>query len=104
MKRRLRRLIVFAGVLGLVLAFNVGTAFADHTGGTQWECNVEPEDGFCPDANTQGPASNNAFEPVGRHIFAEDSPASDGARNAPRLGITNNPLCPLHAGGFGITP
>ncbi len=34
MKRRLRRLIVFAGVLGLVMALNVGTAFAHGNGAT----------------------------------------------------------------------
>ena len=104
MKKRLRRLIVFAGVLELVMDFNLGTAFADHTGGTQWTCNVAPDEGFCTDADKQGPASINAFEPVGRHVFPGGVPITEGAGNAPRLGITNNPLCPLHEDGFGIAP
>ena len=108
MRRRFRILIVLASTLAMVLMLNVGTAFADHTGGTEWTCDTNAgaaEGGFCPEgggANTDGaatligPAALNAFEPVGRHVFAPGAKASDAAREAPRNGIVNNPLCPLH--------
>ena len=105
MKRRLRRLIVFAGVLGLVMAVNVGVASADH--------GVDNPNSPFVDADA---APVSTFEeavlaadeapspyPVGQNALGLD-PNPDphpgqfrgfGTGNA-EAGITNNPNCPLH--------
>jgi hypothetical protein len=108
MKRRLRRLTVLIGVIGLVMAFNVGTAFADHTGqGTDWTCNTEPGGEYgepCPPPQTdkQGPAAVNAYAPVGSNIGPNASPNHPGFENGidgdntPDDILFRNPLCPFH--------
>ena len=99
MRKRIGRLVVFASVLALVMAVNVGVALADHPGGTNWTCDTgATEDGeFCDpaDATTNGPAAENALEPVGRRVFAPGAPGTPGQAGL-RNGIVNNPLCPLH--------
>ena len=105
MKRRLRRLIVFAGVLGLVMVVNVGIASADH--------GVDNPNSPFADADA---AAVVTFEdavlaadeapspyPVGQNALALD-PKPDphpgqflgfGTGNA-GVAIANNPNCPLH--------
>ena len=103
MKRRLRRLIVFAGVLGMVMALNVGVAFATNTGsGTEWTCKDTAgaaEGTLCgfPDREPVGQAAENTLAPVGSKIFAGGK-GSDAARAAltDHAQLVNNPLCPLH--------
>ena len=105
MKRRLRRLIVFAGVVGLVMAFNVGVASANHTGdATLWECsdpNGGPEGVLCSPGpggiGVQDPVGTATFKvlaPVGNNVFARGLPAIPALLTKAQL--VNNPLCPLH--------
>jgi hypothetical protein len=103
MKRRLRRLIVLFGVIGLVMAFNVGTAFAGHTGqGTAWECTVGDGGDYgipCPPPTNPdliGPAAQNAFAPVGSNI--SDAGLNNGilGEHTPEDILWRNPLCPFH--------
>ncbi len=78
MRRLLRRLIVFASVLGVVMALNVGVAFAH------------------PDAPGLVPLDESA--PVGSNISAaglENAFVGNPNSNA-FTAIANNPLCPLH--------
>ncbi len=105
MKKRLRRLIVFVGVLGLVKAVNVGTAFADHDANS-------PAFG-----ETVGEAPSPG--PVGQHIVPGSAPGHPGADNGfdrlhdgdgneipggpgtntsnpAVIALANNPNCPLH--------
>jgi hypothetical protein len=110
MKRRLRRLTVLFGVIGLVMAFNVGTAFADHTGGTEWTCddplNAPAGESCGGPTNTHdpiGPAAENAFAPVGSHLLSPTAPGNPGSVNGIQnpngnaaIALINNPLCPLH--------
>ena len=100
MKRRLRRLTVFGGVVGLVMALNVGTAFAGNTGPpTQWDCNsydlnVGAENLACGDdpadiINSGGTAVKE--QTLGPILFG---PA--GASSGQFRGIDRNPFCLLH--------
>jgi hypothetical protein len=95
MKKRLRRLIVFAGVMGLVMAVNMGVASADHP-------------------HFEGTTAATASAPVGSHIISPDAPGHPGADNGfgrihnadgthstnfdnpAVLALFNNPNCPLH--------
>jgi hypothetical protein len=77
-KRRLRRLIVFAGVLGLVMAMNVGAAFA------------HPENA----PFTDDPNGAVVFAPVGSVL--QPSVGTHPGNNGAFVGIDNNPNCPLH--------
>jgi hypothetical protein len=73
MRRLLRRLIVFASVLGVVMALNVGVAFAHEVPG-------------------------GATAPVGSNI--SDSGFENGFGNPNSnafVAIARNPRCPLHA-------
>jgi hypothetical protein len=103
MKRRLRILIVFAGVLGLVMALNVGAASATNTGDpTAWTCDtgaVEINDGCGGNQTPDGVAADNALAPVGSHIA--DAGRTNGIlpRGEDGTGTTiigHNPLCPFH--------
>ena len=88
MRRLLRRLTVFVGVLGVVMALNVGVAFAHSTGAEH--------------AFTANGLDNSA--PVGSNALGIDPQPdphpgqfkgffnSSNAVNA----IANNPLCPAH--------
>ncbi len=104
MKKRLRRLIVFAGVLGLVMAVNVGVASADHGGGTEWTCNAGATvDGeSCGGPGNQdliGAATDNAFAPVGNNIADPARANVEADATTPSnfiAAISNNPLCPFH--------
>jgi hypothetical protein len=110
MKRRLRRLTVLFGVIGLVMAFNVGTAFADQTGGTEWTCDDpanalagESCGGPTNDQDLIGPAAENAFAPVGSHLLSPTAPGNPGSvhgimneKSNAQTALINNPLCPLH--------
>ena len=98
MKKLLRRLIVFAGVLGLLMALNVGMASA------------HPDN--APFGNSPDPAPG--FAPVGSHIVSPDAPGHPGAdngfgrihnpdgshstnfENPAIIGLSQNPNCPLH--------
>ena len=99
MKRRLRRLTVFAGVLGLVMAVNVGVASADH--------GLNPNSPF---GTTPGEAVSPS--PVGSHLIGPgpDGPGAPGAingfnfefgggvdpTNPAVIALANNPNCPFH--------
>ena len=79
---KLVRLLILMSMLVLLLALNVGVAFADH-----------PVDGAI-DAG--------AFRPVGNHLVG-DVPGEPGFENGfgntnsnAFTAIANNPLCPLH--------
>jgi len=103
MKRRLRRLIVFAGVLGLVMAVNVGVASAHH--GANAPPFADADAAVVVDFDDAVLAADEAPSPypVGQNALGLD-PNPDphpgqfrgfGTGNA-EAGITNNPNCPLH--------
>ncbi len=91
MKRRLRRLIVFAGVLGLVMAMNVGAAFAHDN--NRFGADTEPGD-------VTAPVGSNALQndphpdpfPGQFRGFGLNGGSSGNAVTA----IANNPNCPAH--------
>ena len=104
---RIKLLIIFASLLTLVFAVNVGVASADHPGGTEWTCDEAQNGGGCApgDRNPIGPAADNALAPVGRNIsdqgllkaFGEVRGEPFTIGNGPAdFGITHNPLCPFH--------
>ncbi len=83
MRRLFRRLIVFASVLGVVMALNVGVAFA------------------APDG-APGLVPLDDARPVGDHLLG-DVPGAPGGENGfgnpnsnALVAIANNPLCPAH--------
>ena len=98
MRKLLRRLIVFVGVLGMVMVLNVGVAFAVHEG---------PSPAFGPDVS-HAPSPG----PVGSHLIGpgSDGPGAPGAingfnfefgvgpdtSNPAVIAINNNPNCPFH--------
>ncbi len=104
MKRRLRRLIVFAGVLGLVMAVNVGVASADHGATAPAFEEAEDNDGTPPEDALLTPGAI----PVGSHLLESPTgvlpPGNPGSVNGfePRpdsgaiAAIANNPNCPAH--------
>ena len=91
-------------VLVLTFGIGVGQASADHTGGTEWTCNIEVEEGEpCPPpvATPIGPAAQHALAPVGSAIGGPGSTHPgfiNGIQNpnAPDDILFNNPLCPFH--------
>ena len=101
MNMRIKLLIVFASLLTLVFALNLGVASADHPGnGVQWTCD-EPQGGGTPclpdDRNSIGPAAENALAPVGRNISGSGLENGFGNENSNAFdAIANNPLCPFH--------
>ena len=100
MKRRLRRLLVFAGVLGLLMVLNVGAAWATH--GDNPNSPFAEAEGI---ADGTGPTSAIAAAttpgsiPVGTALgFSPAGPNdhpglvhSNGFQN-----LVHNPNCPLH--------
>ena len=109
MKRRLRRLLVFAGVLGVLMLLNVGAALAVHD---------KPTPAFDDARAVTGHHHLQAAEtpgaiPVGSHLLG-DVPGAPGSENGfvPRsvdggaaedsgaiVAIANNPNCPAHWAG-----
>ena len=100
MKKRMRRLVVFAGVLGLVMAVNVGVASADH-GNNPNSPFAEAEaiaDGTGPTSAVAAATTPGAI-PVGTALgFSPAGPNdhpglvhSNGFQN-----LSRNPNCPLH--------
>lgn len=106
MRRLLRRLIVIASVTGLVMALNVGVAWADHGLNPNSPFGTMPGEAVSP-------------SPVGSHLVSGDAPGHPGADNGfgrlhdgddefgPGLdgvdfdnpaiiGLTHNPNCPFH--------
>lgn len=88
MKRSLRKLIVFASMLVLMMAMSTGVAYADHGGNSP---------------HFEDTTAETATAPVGSHLLAPGAPGSPGAENGfdnPNSGafdaIAKNPNCPLH--------
>ena len=71
MKRRLRRLIVFAGVVGLVMVVNMGVASATHGENENSPFVAAEENDVSPPADAM--LTPGAI-PVGSHILAGDLP------------------------------
>ncbi len=94
MKKRLRRLIVFAGALGVVMALNVGVALADHGANAPpfeaADAFVVPDDGTPRDAAALTPGD----APVGTAL--DPATGTHPGNNGAFVGIDNNPNCPLH--------
>ena len=104
MKRRLRRLIVFAGVLGVLMVLNVGAALAVHDGPSPAFDDARDVTGSPPEKAAETPGAI----PVGSHLLADSAgvlpPGNPGSVNGfePRpdsgaiVAIANNPNCPAH--------
>jgi 2-keto-3-deoxy-galactonokinase len=103
MKRRLTRLIVFAGVVGLVMVVNVGMASADHG------ANAAPFAEADAIADGTGPTSGVAAAttpgsiPVGTALgFVPGLPPEEqdhpGLQHSQGFvpNLSRNPNCPLH--------
>ena len=117
MKRRLGRLLVFAGVVGLLLVLNVGVASATHGE------NAEPFEVADTLVGPAATATTPVNAPVGSHILGADTPGHPGADNGfgrihvvggendgdeipgpggtdfgnpAVMALANNPNCPLH--------
>ena len=99
MKRLLRRLIVFVSALGLVMALNVGAAFADH--------GDNPNSPFAEAqaiADAGGPppvaaATTPGAIPVGTALGFDPAGPNDhpGLMNSNGFdNLSHNPNCPLH--------
>ncbi len=86
MRRLLRRLIVFVGVLGVVMVLNVGVAFAHDN--NAFPATNGPGDVKAPVGSAIGPFPPNpaATHPGAIHM-------SD---NVGEFAIAHNPNCPLH--------
>ena len=107
MRRLLRRLIVFASVLGMVMVLNVGVAFATHGDGGAAPfvaaddfvvtCNKLSD---CPGtSNRDAAALTPGDAPVGSRIIPPTAPGHPAFENqSPQVvtAITHNPNCPLH--------
>ena len=99
MKRLLRRLIVFASALGLMMALNVGAAFADHPGPAFDDANAIADGGGPPPAAA---AETPGAIPVGTALgfnpaLPQDQQGHAGLRNSQGFGnLARNPNCPLH--------
>ena len=92
----MRRLIVFAGVLGLVMALNAGVAFA-HDGGAG--APFAPIGSRVVSVDAPGhKAADNGFDRFHKENGDEISNADGGTNllNPAIIGITHNPNCPLH--------
>ena len=80
---KLVRLLILMSMLVLLLALNVGVAFADNEGGG---------------------TANAPCAPVGSRIIPDDAPGHPGFENGnfgdpgEGGGIAHNPLCPAHKG------
>ena len=101
MKRRLRRLIVFGGVVGLVMVFNVGVASADHPGPPFVDANTIA-DGSGPTSGVAA-ATTPGNIPVGTALgFVPGLPPEDqdhpGLQHSQGFvpNLSRNPNCPLH--------
>ncbi len=95
MKKQLRRLIVFASALGLMMALNVGAAFADHPGEPFVDANAFGGHHHLAAAQTPGSAPVGTalgFVPGGPQTHPGLINMSDSAV----AGIAHNPNCPLH--------
>ena len=111
MKRRLRRLIVFAGVLGVLMVLNVGAALAVHDGPSPAFDEARAVTGSPPEHAAETPGAI----PVGSHLLEDADgnlpPGAPGSENGfvPRsvlggaaedsgaiVAIANNPNCPAH--------
>jgi hypothetical protein len=78
MRRLRRRLIVFVGVLGMVMALNVGVAFAH---------DAPPFEGV---------TAETAKRPVGNAMDSTDGKFKGFDIGNAVAGITHSPICPLH--------
>ena len=100
--------VAVAAAFVMVVAFGTGVASADHGGGTEWTCNVENEGPLVPcpggERNLIGPATDNAYAPIGSHLSTDETVGSNHGRvngiqnpmsNA-AVAVANNPLCPFH--------
>lgn len=87
MRRLFRRLIVFASVLGVVMALNVGVAFA-HDGGAPFP----PIGSHLVSPGPGGPGAPGAI-----NGFGFEFGVGQDLTNPAVIGITHNPNCPLHA-------
>ena len=115
MKLKMRILMLMGSLMLLAFAVNVGIASADHPGGTEWTCDTDQAGGGCPagDRNLIGPAAENTLAPIGKNLLVggADQPGGQGAINGFNfdfsgggpdfdnpavIGVTHNPLCPLH--------
>jgi hypothetical protein len=108
MKRRLGRLIVFAGVVGLFMVLNAGVASADHPGPPFEDANTISIDAPGPiSAEAAGTTPGNI--PVGTALgFQPGVPPAE--QNHPGLqhsqgfvpNLARNPNCPLHYQGLDL--
>jgi hypothetical protein len=103
MRRLLRRLTVFVGMLGVVMALNVGVAWAVHDG---------PSPAFGDthlDAPSPSPVGSHFLPPMADHTNGDAPPGHPGAHHGfgfvdpattgtspAGIAIINNPNCPLH--------
>jgi hypothetical protein len=108
MKRRLRRLIVFGGVVGLVMVFNVGVASADHPGPPFVDANEISNDMPGPtsgDAAAETPGNIPVgtalgFQPGVDPEFQDHKGLQNSQGFVPNL--ARNPNCPLHYQGLDL--
>ena len=111
MKRRLRRLLVFAGVLGVLMVLNVGAASASH--GDNPNSPFAEAEGISNGA--PGPISGEAAEttpgsiPVGTALgfvpgLAPELQDHPGLQNSQGFvpNLARNPNCPLHYQGLDL--
>ncbi len=105
MKRRLRRLIVFAGVLGLLMVLNVGAALAFHGDNAEPFAEAEGISIGAPGPESGAAAGTTPGNiPVGTALgFVPGLPPED--QEHPGLvhggvngfqNLSHNPNCPLH--------
>ena len=103
MRRLLRRLIFIAGVTGLVMALNVGVAWAHH-GDNPNSPFAEAEaiaDGTGPTSGVAAATTPGAI-PVGTALgfdprLPQEEQGHPGLRNSKGFqNLVNNPNCPLH--------
>ena len=105
MKRRLRRLIVFAGVVGLLMVVNMGAASADHPGPPFEDANTISNDLPGP-ISAEAALTTPGSIPVGTAlgfqpgVLPEDQD-HPGLQNSQGFvpNLARNPNCPLHYQG-----
>lgn len=103
MRKRLRRLIIFAGVMGLVMAVNVGVASATHGENAAPFAEADGIADGTPPLSGAAAATTPGSIPVGTALgFVPGLPPEDQAH--PGLqhsqgfvpNLSHNPNCPLH--------
>jgi hypothetical protein len=94
MKRRLRVLIVFAGVIAMVMALNVGAASAHDAD--------NPNSAFYEAEHKSDVMLTPSPKPVGSHLLDPAAPGHPGSENGfqsdseAQENIWRNPNCPAH--------